>query len=907
MESRTLRIAVAAALAGTVGATAQTVFAQEAGGGLEEIVVTATRREQNLQEVPISIVAITGDGLEMRGIDNLEEVSQGVPNIVITGGGGGTGGTNFRMRGIPNVGAYIDGVWQVNTAGIGTAGLLTSEFVDIDRVEVLRGPQGTMFGRDSTGGAIRIWTKRPAEEFGGNIAVTAGSRNRRDVKASLDLPFGDNVRTKWTGASLNRDGYVRSLTTGEKGGNIDQQILRGDIVWEATEKLDFRFNYLTDESTFTEPRIQDAIFRTYDDPAPAWVKSIIGLPEMYTYVGVDYRNQPVEPFLSSVNQVAGFPGGRVGELENRSGTTLPNIYETDQFSVETNWQISDNMKLQFLTAQTDRDVNSVIDWDNSQYDLVLDMNRSKLDVFSQEIQLTGGRDKIDWVAGAYYWDQQINTRNGRWQVNEFQKALMNQNRVFVNSACNPTGAGIGALNPDGSIATAGVTGVAAVNGAGGVASTNGFEFTPNPLPGRGPADNPANVRFRPGFTANGINYGGQLATTATGAPLIDPTTGTQVVRGAWQSCQQVYYGGVGGAFDTLSRSGQDGWALFGEATIHFTDTLDLTIGLRQHDQSGYTVNMNQIAGVTAAKPLDPTRYHIGDPYIGTDNAATYTPFEFDKLTTRIALQKQFTDNVMGYVSYSEGFDSGGVSAAIIGTTRTLFPFDPATLENTEIGVRSDLAGGKIRFNATIFHTIWADLQAAGVVTDPATGVQIPTLLTTNVGEAKAEGMEIEVTFLPIESLMINVGLGVLDTSYTDIAAGTFSGHLPFTTGLEFADAPDSSYTIGVQHTASLSGGGSWTTRLDYNYQGQFWRSEPFLRVSGYAAVPDGYEESGDWGIANLRFTYEPADGNWQASIFGTNITDEYTLNSGFFHGIWGFDFATVGRPREAGASVTFRF
>ena len=69
----------------------------------------------------------------------------------------------------------------------------------------------------------------------------------------------------------------------------------------------------------------------------------------------------------------------------------------------------------------------------------------------------------------------------------------------------------------------------------------------------------------------------------------------------------------------------------------------------------------------------------------------------------------------------------------------------------------------------------------------------------------------------------------------------------------------------------------------------------------------GFDESGDWGILNLRFTYEPADGNWQASFFGTNLTDEYTLNSGFFHGIWGYDFATVGRPREAGASLTFRF
>ena len=130
------------------------------------------------------------------------------------------------MRGIPGVGTYIDGVWQV-----GTAGFLTQEFVDIDRVEVLRGPQGTMFGRDSTGGAIRIWTKRPAEEFGGNITATAGS-NEPPRRQGVPRPAARRqVRTKWTAASMSRDGYIQSLTTGENGGGIDQQVFRGDIVW----------------------------------------------------------------------------------------------------------------------------------------------------------------------------------------------------------------------------------------------------------------------------------------------------------------------------------------------------------------------------------------------------------------------------------------------------------------------------------------------------------------------------------------------------------------------------------------------------------------------------------------------------------------------------------------------------
>jgi iron complex outermembrane receptor protein len=480
MTNRTLRLAIAAAIAGSTGAATQVAWAQ---GGLEEVIVTATRRAQDLQQVPVSIVAITGENLEMRGLDSLEDVSAATPNLIITGGGGGTGGANFRVRGIPNVGTYIDGVWQV-----GTAGFLTQEFVDIDRIEVLRGPQGTMFGRDSTGGALRMWTKRPAEEFGANITATVGSNDRRDVKMAVDLPLGDKFLTKWTGANLYRDGYIHSQTTGENNGGIDQSVFRGDILWSPTDRLNVRLNVQDNNSTFTEPRVQDAMFRTFDE-----LGVLVGMPEFYALAGA-------EDFFEPLNQQAGFPGGRVGKWENRSGTSLPNRYETTQSSIEINWDLTDTMSLQFLTASTEQDSDSVVDWDNSQYDLVLDMNRSKLDVFSQEIQLTGGGDRVDWVAGLYYWDQTTHNRNGRWQVMEFQLGQLDINDVYASAACT--------------------------------------------------APNPNN----------------------------------------FQTCQQVYNGAVGGSYDTRSIQEQDGYAIFGEATIHLTDTLDLTVGLRQHDQSGYSQN-----------------------------------------------------------------------------------------------------------------------------------------------------------------------------------------------------------------------------------------------------------------------------------------------------------------------------
>jgi iron complex outermembrane receptor protein len=262
---------------------------------------------------------------------------------------------------------------------------------------------------------------------------------------------------------------------------------------------------------------------------------------------------------------------------------------------------------------------------------------------------------------------------------------------------------------------------------------------------------------------------------------------------------------------------------------------------------------------------------------------------------------------MGYVSYAEGFNSGGVATPTIQNVRVLLPYKPQTIETFEVGIRSDLADGRIRFNATLFDTAWKDFQSAGVVYD-SLGRQVPQLQTTNVGDAAANGVEFELTYLPIESLMLNVSVGLLDTEYTDLPPGQRSGHVVWTSGTEFSRAPDTSYSIGIEHTANLENGGSFRTRVDYNYQGQFWRNEPFLRMDAYPSVPANiYDESGDWGIVNARLSYEPADGAWEFSVFGTNLTDEYMINSGFFHGIWGFDFATVARPREAGASFNFRF
>jgi len=832
MKRSALQLAISAALAGVAATSAQIGYAQE---GLEEIVVTATRREQNLQEIPISIVAITGENLELQGLDSLEDVGNNVPNINIQGGGAGTFGPVFRVRGLPNIGLYVDGVWQV-----GTAGFLTEDFVDIDRVEVLRGPQGTTYGRDSVGGAVRIWTQRPGDELGGTVTATMGSLDRRDVKASLDVPVSDNLRTKWTAASLSRDGYIHSVSNGQNYGATEQEVFRGDIEWTPTDKLSFRLIASSDDVQLTEPRVQDAIFDTRVVPGP---DKIVGTADDVQNWGVlmkDFYRLAIEqnpaaypgflPFTAA-NFTSGYPGGRVGKWQTASSTALPSHIQRDQTSLDINWSVTDNINVQFLSAYTEEDDDIVIDWDGSSYDIVSDLSRSRLNVFSEEIQVSGGNDRVDWVGGVYYWNQEGVTRADRRTLGEFftypgvPKPLFNLNDVFAHPQC--------------------------------VALAN-------------PATNPtgaANCQFAAFFA------------------------------------QYIF------AYDNLTYEDQDGWAVFGEATVKLTDRLDLTVGVRQHDQSAERGALQKIPGVTALQtPRADVLHSGGDPFAGTRVVdPANPPVSFDKFTKKVALQMQFTDDVMGYVSYSEGFNSGGIGS--IFTDRLIFfPYEPETIENTEIGVRADLADGKVRFNATYFDSDWLNIQNDGVVRDPNSGVELPTLVRTNVGTANASGVEVELTVVPTEALMVNLNLGLLDTGYTYIKPGT--SFLDVNT--EFEQAPDTTWSVGLQHTASLKSGGSLTSRIDYSYTSQFWRSLAFLRTDQYGVknggpIPANFDEAGDYGVVNGRITYSPPDGKYSLAVFGTNLTDEYLLNSGFFHGIWGYDFATVGRPREFGASLSFRF
>jgi outer membrane receptor protein involved in Fe transport len=185
---------------------------------LEEVTVTATRRAENIQDVPIAVTAVTAEQLQSKGINDVAKLSALAPNVTLDAGTPfsgsdtvlaayirGIGQNDFAFNQDPGVGVYIDGVYLARSVGSNT------QMLDVERVEILKGPQGTLFGRNTIGGAISIVTREPGKDFMFKGSVTGGTFNRMDVQATADLPVSDIFRTSVSFSTARRDGYQRRI------------------------------------------------------------------------------------------------------------------------------------------------------------------------------------------------------------------------------------------------------------------------------------------------------------------------------------------------------------------------------------------------------------------------------------------------------------------------------------------------------------------------------------------------------------------------------------------------------------------------------------------------------------------------------------------------------------------------
>jgi outer membrane receptor protein involved in Fe transport len=625
MASNKLRLAVAAALAGSAGLTAQVGYTQAGAqaGALEEIVVTATRRETSVQDTPLAITALSADALEVQNIENAQDLTAAVPNVLIYGTGGGVTNGTFVMRGIPNVGVYIDGVWQPNNAG-----LLQRQFVDLDRIEVLRGPQGTLVGRDSTGGSIMLYTQPPSDEFGGNIKLGSGSFDRRDVSASIDIPLADTLATRWTFASYQNDGYVDSVKTNVNGGMLDNQVFRGDIQWTPTDKFNLRLIRQEDKQVNTNPGVQT--FINYDVAYRfGWQ---VGIAEAHNIASLAAGGDG----FSNESQVAGYPGGQLDDFQSTKALKSPNSVDVDSTTLIIDYDISDAVSLRYTLGSTDLLTETWTDFAGSEFNFFTNYDVAFREFDSHEIQFNFDYDRVHVIVGGFAWKQKERTRGTEWSHSDWSFPDGWGGNPVCAGGCDPNTSppvppGFFQTIDAGVPQTLSYDDVLASDTCQRTPAYYGYDFSSSD-----PALNPSI-----------LSGNGQF-------PTIDPSLDPNTVAGWPRPCDAfnswvplfatvVGFNGTAATHDRGGTEKIDGWAIFGDVTFDITDRWDVTFGFRHHKENNDFWENDVLAGIAAGYVEQrPTQWDKGfaDPKAAVlspmIDPTSLVPASYDKNTFRLS-------------------------------------------------------------------------------------------------------------------------------------------------------------------------------------------------------------------------------------------------------------------------------
>jgi iron complex outermembrane receptor protein len=397
------------ALCGAAAAAcaASSVLAQ----GLEEIVVTAERRELSLQDTPISVVAFTSETMELKGIETMEDIATFTPNLDIKGSRfSGNNDPTWQIRGLSGgggttgeraVGLYVDGVYVPRTTGP------FLNVLDVERIEVLRGPQGTLFGRNSTGGAIRIFTKKPGPEREAYVKLGLGNFDRQDLQFMVNVPISDAFRLRAQLASLSEDGYVRRGS--QKLGGEDDSIGRLQFAFLPSDELTINMN-LSRTKLESDGGAQDLTLwdmrpdLNFQGNYADWLSDFLqaaGQPRLGVYndprVVLDDYTMPSWCFIDD------------GDPDWDKACEQWNKLTFDQIDATIDWRIADNLTLTSITGLSRYDSSAV---DDAQ---LLGFSWSPSDVDSdtlyQEIQLNSvlADGRINLVSGLTYFNEQASS------------------------------------------------------------------------------------------------------------------------------------------------------------------------------------------------------------------------------------------------------------------------------------------------------------------------------------------------------------------------------------------------------------------------------------------------------------------------------------------------------------------
>ena len=374
---------------------------------LEEVVVTAQKREQSIQDVPISITAISGETLQANIVQDVYDLRATVPALEVRGVDPPSQGAAFAIRGLgssvfnmgfePTVGTFIDGVY-ISRSGL----VASSDLLDLDRVEVLKGPQGTLFGKNTTGGVVHFITNKPSfDEVEGSAEVTYQEYDQVRVRGVINVPVQDNFAARIAASWHNGDGYLDNAN-GEDLNDRDRFTIRGQLMWEPSADLNIRV--IADYSEV--------------DENCCWP--------------VRNTNNPLNPLVNA--PLAAAIGSNVidpPDVDNlRVAANGDLIFDAEDFGIsgEINWQLGD-ITVTSITAYRDYQDLNTKDNDFTGVDMLTNTDTlPEVSIVSEEFRIAGASDDIgigqslDWVVGFYYASEKVRrTREFVWgpQITSF--------------------------------------------------------------------------------------------------------------------------------------------------------------------------------------------------------------------------------------------------------------------------------------------------------------------------------------------------------------------------------------------------------------------------------------------------------------------------------------------------------
>jgi outer membrane receptor protein involved in Fe transport len=869
-----------------------------------EIVVTAQRRKEALQNVPIAVSAFSQARLEAQRIDAGPQLVLSVPNVTFSQSF--FGGFNFQIRGVGTqlgTASADSGVGiHLNNMPLTSSRFFEAELFDVDQVEVLRGPQGTLYGRNATGGVVNVITAKPTDTLSGMLSVEGGNYDSIKIKGDINIPIGDTLAIRLAGSYLNRSGFGENTQTGESTDGRNLYSTRATISWKPNSRLTAIGMWQHFDEN--DDRLRSGGVLCTQDPGPV---AVGGVPVTNATVG-GFLSQGCSNSSLYTQAAHGTPNSLAtlfGILPQLFGVTSGN-YNAGKF-LNTNLNDTDSLFTPKYKARDD------ILQLNVTYDLAPHLQVSSLTGYTLD-HLYNFQDFFGFVPSV-----------------GFNATPLTPGGVFTDPQ-------LGALNTSASAARF---------------TQDSEQFTQE---FRIQSSFPGRVNFALG--ANYMNYRTKANETIEANTF---TLASEVLNGGLPcdvgnpACIYIDPNPVAGTLGHNYYVNETPYrlvssAIFGEFYYNITDDLKFTAGIR------YTHDHKSQENIPVPLLEPGSGLSVGTPA----NLVS----DYKEPTGRVGLDWQlhtgFTDKSLLYAFYSRGYKAGGSNApAAVGTASVEATFSPEFINSYEVGMKNTLLGGRMKANLTGFYYDYSNYQVAEIVSE--------TQVVQNVN-AKVYGVEFEGGWQATNALEFDTNIGLLHSRITDgsaidpaditdgngglslvkssagancavstdalanlvaiieqqpgapvipgisgnpdallgVCAGAFGGlgltpsqgEATLLTGKRLPNAPNWTVSVGAQYTFDLPDAWSATLRGDYYVQG-----DSYARIYN-----DAEDHLKGWDNINATLTFRNPDG-WSVQLFVKNmLNNQPIINTFLYDAITGlYSQGFTNEPRLFGANLTKRF